>query len=146
MEHHCLRLRQGYRDNSKRFGLRSLWRLENLRITRVISSQKFFIQTTHFVSPVIISYTVFYHSNWLFKWAIKCIILEVMQYQIAKTNLKRPFSRWRHLTTTTRLRINCFFQIRQCRWGLNNNYSPKWRWLVREIFTELRSSEVNIHD
>ena len=28
---------------------------------------------------------------------------------------------------------------------INNNYSPKWRWLVLEI-TELRSSEVNIHD
>ena len=27
-----------------------------------------------------------------------------------------------------------------------NNYSPKWRWLVLDIYTELRSSEVNIHD
>ena len=29
--------------------------------------------------------------------------------------------------------------------GIHNNYSTKWRWLVL-IFTELRSSEVNIHD
>ena len=58
MEHHCLRLRQGYRDNRRRFGLRSLPRLENLRIARVSSSQKFLIQTTHFVGLVVISYTV----------------------------------------------------------------------------------------
>ena len=83
MEHHCLRLRQGYRDNRKRFGLRSLRRLENLRIARVSSSQKFLIQTTHFVGLVVISYTVFHYSTSLFKWAIKCVIFEDMQYQIA---------------------------------------------------------------